>query len=277
MRLLRLALTVAACLVVGWPVAAADPTSQQGLAEAARQARQQKRQAPKAAHVYTNDNIPSGPGGAVRLGAGVPPSAGATEPAGAAESAAEQGASKEGEKERADLEGDITTTKEKLAVLKKDLELLSREYDLQRQQFFSSPAYSSDTAGRARYDALGNQVNAKRQEVQETEQKLAALEDKLKELGPAKEKSKSKPSEDAAYWQGKLQPLRDELSRVEAQIAQMRAATTGALPPYQSGEWGGFTGNSIEQLERKRSELQRQIADIEEEARRAGVSPAWVR
>jgi len=258
--------------------AAAGQPSQQGLAEAARQARQQKRQAPKAAHVYTNDNLPSGPGEAGRLAAGAPLSTSVTEPAGAAESAAEQGATKQEEKKRAELEAEISKTKQTLAVLKKDLDLLSRDYDLQRQQFFSSPAYSSDTAGRARYDALGNQVNAKRQEVQETEQKLGALEDKLKEidqkLGPKKETSK--PSEDAASWRGKLQPLRDELARVEEQIAQMRAATTGTVP-YQPGEWSGFTGNSIAQLERKRSELQRQIAEIEDEARRAGVPPAWVR
>jgi hypothetical protein len=56
----------------------------------------------------------------------------------------------------------------------------------------------------------------------------------------------------------------------------MRAATQGSPPP-QPGEWSGFTANSIEQLERKRSELQRQIAEIEDEARSAGVPPAWVR
>lgn len=276
-RALSAAAWVALCCLA--PAAAQQSGQEQSVADAARRVRQQKAQEPKAVRVYTNDNLPGAPGAVSAVRTSGPASTGAAAPSGTAEAAREPAAaSKEEDQERSEVEDKIAKTKERLATQKKDLELLSRDHDLERQQFFSNPGYSTDSAGRARFDALGNQVNAKRQEVQETEQELGALEEKLKgineKLGPPKETSN--PSQDAAYWRAKLQPLREELTRVESQIAQMQAAKTGTVPPSLA-EWSGFSGNTAAQLERRRSELQRQISEIEDEARRAGVLPAWVR
>jgi len=266
---------LAGVLCAGPAMAQQEPS----VAEAARRARLEKERAPKAVKVWTNDNLPSGPGAASAVGGGAPaaaPSAGGGEvTAGAAAASPEQA------KELADTEKELAGVKQRLATARTDLELLGRDYDLQRQQFYSNPGYAGDSAGKARLDALEAQRNSKQQEVQQLQQDQAALEDKLKTLKAAagpKPAEPTTPEQDRAAWVSKIRPLREELARVEGEINRIRSeAAAQGQTLYGTTTGGSMASGMLEQLENRRRELQAQIAQVEDDARRAGVPPAWLR
>lgn len=82
------------------------------------------------------------------------------------------------------------------------------------------------------------------------------------------------------YWQGRLQALQDQLQQVDQQIQSLRSgqgqAGSNALN-VAGGNAGVQVEDSIRRLETRRQQLQQQIADLQDEARRQGVSPSWVR
>lgn len=265
---------LAGVLLVGPAIAQQEPS----LAEAARRARREKERAPKAEKIWTNDNLPSGPGAVSAVG-GAAPSTGGGEAA--VEAGAAPAASPEQAKDLADTEKELAGAKQRLATAKTDLELLGREYDLQRQQFYSNPGYADDGAGKARLDALEVQRNAKQQEVQQLQQDQAALEDKLKTLQAAagpKAAEPTTPEQDRAAWVTKIRPLREELARVEGEINRIRSeAAAQGQTLYGTTTGGSMASGMLEQLENRRRELQGQIAQVEEDARRAGAPAAWLR
>ncbi|MGH9861851.1 MAG: hypothetical protein ACRD35_00340 [Candidatus Acidiferrales bacterium] len=98
----------------------------------------------------------------------------------------------------------------------------------------------------------------------------------------AEEETKPLPpkEQDPEYWRKRLQPLRDELGKVEQQLQQLRSGQNQAASnavSLQSDAPGVEVADTIRRLERKREDLLRQIDDVQAEARRAGVPPAWVR
>lgn len=265
-------LGILAALVV-WVASAVgqDPP----VAEAARRARQQRKQAPPAKRVWTNDDVATLPAIGIRAPLAAEAEGATPEPAG--EPGPLAGAAPEGrEKERAEVQGELKTKKAALDRARQELDLLQREHDLKRQQFYSNPNYSSDSAGRAALDTLQSQIQTKREEGQQLEAQIAALEEKLKaldqELGPPKQAPLT-PAEERASWEAKLRPLREELARVEADLARVRSRATPPAP----GSGGNPTTDLILQLESRRTELQRQISDLEDQARRGGVPAGWIR
>ena len=113
------------------------------------------------------------------------------------------------------------------------------------------------------------------------QQQQAALEDKLKTLQAAagpKAAGPATPDQDRAAWAGKLRPLREELARVEAEINRIRSeAAAQGQSLYSTTTGGSMTSGMLEQLESRRRELQAQITQLEDDARHAGVPPAWLR
>jgi DNA repair exonuclease SbcCD ATPase subunit len=80
----------------------------------------------------------------------------------------------------------------------------------------------------------------------------------------------------------KLEPLRSELAVVEMRLQTLRGSlasgnTTGGAINVDKAPGGLNTDNQITQLENRRSELKRQISDIEDEARRLGIPPGALR
>jgi len=284
MKAIRLGWTLRSCAVATlWVCSALAAQHPSALGDLARQVRAQKKQAPKAAHVWDNDNLPSGPGTAVNVVGSVPQAAPA--PAEAEATAPSPAAStteaQNKEKERAETEAELNQDKELLAKTKKDLDLLQREYNLERQQHYSNPQYASDTKGKAGLDALIAQIDAKRQEVLQTEQKIADLQERLenlnRELGPKKEGPLTLEQQRES-WVARMVPLQQELHQVDAQIQRMRTgAAAQGLTLYGVTAGGSMTAELLQQLERRQLELQQRIADTEDAARRAGVPAAWVR
>jgi hypothetical protein len=107
---------------------------------------------------------------------------------------------------------------------------------------------------------------------------------KEKEAPAAKEKESGK---DQAYWAGKLKSLRDEVARnqtyAEALQSRINALQTDFVnrdDPAQRSVIERNRQKALSELARLNKSIadgKKSIADLEEEARRAGVPPGWLR
>jgi hypothetical protein len=101
-----------------------------------------------------------------------------------------------------------------------------------------------------------------------------------------------KPAADSAakdenYWRGRINTARETLRRnesfAEALQSRINALTTDFVNrdnPIQRAAIGEDRQKALEELARVKSDVEagrRNIADIEEEARKAGVPPGWLR
>ena len=92
---------------------------------------------------------------------------------------------------------------------------------------------------------------------------------------------------DQAYWKGRMATAREELRRSElfAEALQTRVNTlnkdfNSRDNPAQRSAIGADRTEALNELTRVKQDVERgkkQIADIEEEARKAGVPPGWLR
>jgi polyhydroxyalkanoate synthesis regulator phasin len=166
-------------------------------AEAARRAREQKKDQPKAAKVWDNDNVPTAGSGVNVVGSSEAAGGESANPQEAAQgpvaTEAEKGAPKS-PKDMAAAQADLSAAKERLRSLKTDLDLLQRKFALDSQTYLSNPNHSTDTAGA---DALADeksQIEAKQAEVDAAQKKVEELEAKLKDSGAGSENSSSNPN-----------------------------------------------------------------------------------
>lgn len=82
------------------------------------------------------------------------------------------------------------------------------------------------------------------------------------------------------YWQERLKPLREELAKVDQELQASRSGQNRAASNAidVSGNAPGVdVRDTIARLEQRRADLQRQIEDIQTEARRMGIPAGWVR
>jgi hypothetical protein len=114
------------------------------------------------------------------------------------------------------------------------------------------------------------------------------VEDATKPAGVKGETAKdSEPAKDQAYWRGRLNAAKEEVRRNEAfrdalqsRINGLSADFTARDDPFQRAKLADDRQKAVAELARVTSEIEKStkaIADIEEEARRAGVPPGWLR
>lgn len=199
MRLMRTGLTMVACSLLAWALAATAVAAQEkeqkpSLADIARRIREQKKGQVKSARVWDNDSIPKTPNAVSVVGQAVeePPAEAAklTEAKSAATKDSDQAS-----KDVAETQAAILDAKNNLANLQTDLDLLQRQYSLDQQQFYGKPDFASDKEGKVKLDAEAAQVDAKRQEVQDQQQRIAELEQKLNDLKASQPSEKPAPPE----------------------------------------------------------------------------------
>jgi hypothetical protein len=102
-----------------------------------------------------------------------------------------------------------------------------------------------------------------------------------------KDAKDKEPAKDKAYWAGRMKGLQDQLERdatfADALQSKINALTTDFVnrdDPAQRGVIERDKQKAIAQLAKlKQSAIEdkKAIADLEEEARRAGVPPGWLR
>ena len=100
-------------------------------------------------------------------------------------------------------------------------------------------------------------------------------------------KAKTDPSKDEAAWRDRIKSERDALARSESfsaalqsQINGLYGEFTACQAPPQCNDISAKRQKAVGELDRVKKEIEthtKAIADIQEEARKAGVPAGWVR
>jgi hypothetical protein len=186
-------------LVMPLGVVAGQQSTQQApvdpVAEAARRAREQKKDETKAPHVWNNDDIPKTNGVSV---VGETPAAGADAPAGDAANAANPAAAPNGDAAAAAgprksgapektgaIAAELAAANDNLKSLKTDLDIAQRKYGLDQQTYLSNPDHANDNAGATALKDEEDQIAAKQQEIADAQKKVDEIQARLAASGPA--------------------------------------------------------------------------------------------
>jgi hypothetical protein len=97
----------------------------------------------------------------------------------------------------------------------------------------------------------------------------------------------AEPAKDEAYWRGRITSAREDVRRNEAfkealqtRINALTADFSARDDPYQRAKVADDRQKALAELARVSGDIEKTtklIADIEDEARRAGVPPGWLR
>ena len=172
------------------PVGLAQSQDSESVAEAARKAREKKKDAAKPAKVITDETLDVKKGDVQSAVAEEPKIAGAPDSKpqagpGAPNANPANAAAKDEKREK--LKKELTELKEQVKQSLMDLDLLQRENRLDQDAYYSQSNYGSDTAGKQKLDDEKQQISSKQEEVARLKAKLADLQ---REMG---ESSSSQP------------------------------------------------------------------------------------
>ena len=105
--------------------------------------------------------------------------------------------------------------------------------------------------------------------------------------GESADQATAEDTRDEAYWKDRIQAARNALARAEifadalqSRINALTADFTARDDPAQRAMIAADRQKALAELDRVKQEIQQHttaIADIQEEARRAGVPPGWLR
>ncbi len=138
-------------------------------ADAARLAREQKKNQPKPARVWDNDNLPAQGDGVSVVGSTTAPSA-APAVAPGPEMSVEN---------KSQIQSAIQQAKDKVAGLEQDVDIAQRRYTLDSDMYYGKTNYQDDKAGKSALDAEQADIATKKQQLQEARDILASLQGKL--------------------------------------------------------------------------------------------------
>lgn len=166
------------------PVAFSQSQDSQSVAEAARRAREKKKDSAKPAKVITDDTLDVKKQDVQSAVAEEPKIAGAPEAVnqsanGTANPAAVDDKTQAANDEK--LKKEIAAVKDRLKDALGDLDLLQRENRLDQDIYYSKPNFASDTAGKQKLDDEQQKMSDKRQEIDRLKAKLADLQKSLGE------------------------------------------------------------------------------------------------
>lgn len=159
-------------------VAFSQSQDSQSVAEAARKAREKKKDATKSTKVITDENLDVKKGDVQSAVAEEDKIAGApdakAQPVNGVRNATGSPATQAAKDEK--LKKELTAAKEQLKQALMDLDLLQRENRLDQDAYYSKANYGSDTAGKQKLDDEQQQINDKRQQVEQLKAKVADLQ-----------------------------------------------------------------------------------------------------
>jgi hypothetical protein len=184
------AVVIASLALLGWT--AAISAQSQGdnapsVAEAARRAREQKKNSAKPARTLTNDNLPAAPTAEANDATAIAPPAATAQAASPAASdasaavgvaSATPDAAVSDEKAKQKMTADaaeLAHLKKELAQWESELDVMQRKAVLDADSYYSKTDFASDKAGKANLDAEARQISDK-------QLALAALKAKISEL-----------------------------------------------------------------------------------------------
>lgn len=174
---LRLAIAMlAAAFLLPWlTLAQAQEQPPQSVAEAAQRAKEAKKKASGKSKVVTDEDIEAKKTKSVQE---TPvPQAAAPQPAGEpiAKPSADAGVHADADVQKKN-DAAVARLKQQLASEEEALDLDKRDAALAQDTYYSNPEHDRDKAGKARLDALQQQISERQQKVQDLKARLAALE-----------------------------------------------------------------------------------------------------
>ena len=166
------------------PVAFSQSQDSQSVADAARRAREKKKDTAKPAKVITDETLDVKKGDVQSAVAEEAKIAGAPDSksqgaAGSPNATSANAASKDEKREK--LKKQLTELKEQIKQSLMDLDLLQRENRLDQDAYYSQPNYGSDTAGKQKLDDEKQRISNKQEEVTRLKAKLADLQREMGE------------------------------------------------------------------------------------------------
>jgi predicted RNase H-like nuclease (RuvC/YqgF family) len=178
--LFRLAAFLALAAFAALPALAQQDQSADPVADAARKAREQKKNAPPPKKIITNDDMPSAPQPAAAPAA---KSSGDASPAADAETPAGQTDEKVKDPQ-AYWQKRFQKARDNLAKAEKELDVLQRELDKNQVQYYSDPQKAlMQQHDRSDINDRQAKIDAKKKEIDSLNQQLAGLEDELRKDG----------------------------------------------------------------------------------------------
>jgi hypothetical protein len=162
----------------------APPPQSQSVADAARQAREAKKNAAKPTKVISDDDIDTRnvKPGAEGLNVGSRPKSDSQPPNAAAVSAVEatdaaSAAAETNPSAKAGDDPEIAKVKEQVAEATRQLDLLQRGLALDQDSYYSKPDFASDKGGKTKLEAEQQLISDKQQEVDQLKAHLAELQE----------------------------------------------------------------------------------------------------
>lgn len=100
----------------------------------------------------------------------------------------------------------------------------------------------------------------------------------------AKNSSVAGPKKGEAYWRGRAKQIRDEIESADKQIKALNEKTQAGkgdgikigFETYNSVIYADFE-SQVKELERQKEKQQKMMTALEEEARKSGALPGWLR
>ena len=166
------------------PAGFAQSQDSESVAEAARKAREKKKDAAKPARVITDETLDVKKGDVQSAVAEEPKIAGAPDSKpqagpGTPNPNPANAAAKDEKREK--LKKELTELKEHVKQSLMDLDLLQRENRLDQDAYYSQSNYGSDTAGKQKLEDEKQQISSKQEEVARLKAKLADLQREMGE------------------------------------------------------------------------------------------------
>lgn len=134
------------------------------LAAVARQARAERKDQPKAAKVFTNDNLPTN-ATISYVGSSAPAPKDAAASVNTAADQTKAGAKSSGSGDKASDNAALAKAKQQLESAKKDLDIDQRKFALDQQDYLSNPNHGSDAQTAATLQSEQDGISAKKDEV----------------------------------------------------------------------------------------------------------------
>ena len=170
------------------PVALPQSKEAQSVAEAARRAREKKKDSAKPAKVFTDETLEVKKGDVQSAVAEEAKVAGAADANNQPQNGSPNPTASDGKTQAAKdekLKKELTAAKEQLKQALMDLDILQRENRLDQDAYYSKPNYGGDTAGKQKLDDQQQQINSKRDEVERLKAKIADLQKSAGDSSPA--------------------------------------------------------------------------------------------
>ena len=112
-------------------------------------------------------------------------------------------------------------------------------------------------------------------------------ENASKEASPTDRAESSKERRDESYWRNRAKVLRDQIAAVDKQIEDLNQKIRekknegilvgmGTYTPYMVAGLNNLQAQ-VSSLQKEKERLQKEYSDLEEEARKAGAMPGWLR